>query len=239
MRSSNMRIWLVVLALLIVRALPAQDSTRVSPKWVFEILLGGGGSDEVSVRTGPDEQRSMDLAGWFHLRFAGERALGERWSSRLAIGFATGGWEGGRGGNPFAAPSAQGDRWDVAVGAGYQLYRGRRSQFALTGELRGVFGMDLSTDYQTDTAWVAASFQQVRMFYRPALSPQLAAVWRLRIGPGPFGATLRVGVEHYSYTYSRSERSAGLPELPDGLEPLTGTHTGFAYTWSIGFFGWD
>lgn len=215
------------------------DSARVAPNWLFEILLGGGASHAVDVRTRPDEMRSMDLAGWFHLRFAGEHALDKHWSARLAIGFATGGWEGGRGGNPYAAPSSSGDRWDVALGAGYQLHRGRRSQFALAGELRGVFGMDLSTDYQTDTAWAASSFQHARLLYEPAFVPQLAAVWRLRLGKGPFGATVRMGVEHYSFTCGGSELSSGLSEVPYDLLPLTGTHRGFAYAWSIGFFGWE
>jgi len=234
-----MRLVLFAFAVPCAATVIAQGSSRVAPKWVFEVLVGGGGSEAVKVRTGPEEQRSLDMAGWFHVRMAAEYGLGRRCSARLSFGFELGGWESERGGNPYATPSEQGDRWGVGAGASWQLHRGERSQFALAGELRGVFGMDVYTDYRTDTAWVASSFQQVRLFYEPALVPQVAAVWRLRIGQGPFGATLRAGVEHYSFTSSGSELSSGLSELPADLLPLTPTHTGFAYTWSIGFFGWD
>lgn len=234
-----MRALLFLLASLGPCALVAQDSSRVAPAWVFEILLGGGKGDILKVRTGPDETKSMDLAGWFHLRFAGERGLGDRLCARLTVGFSPGSWENGRGGNPYGAPSDHGDRWDIAAGMNYQVFRGQRSQFCLATEVRGVFGMDVYTDYRTDTAWVASSFQNVRLFYQSAFVPQLSAVWRLRIGKGPFGATVRIGAEHYAFTYRRSELSAGLAELPTDLLPLTGTHAGFACTWSIGFFGWQ
>ena len=234
-----MRFWMLAIFVITTPLLQAQDSSRVAPKWVMETLVGGGTSEAIHVRTGPDEWRSMDMGGWFHLRFAGEHALDEHWSVRLAVGFAANVWESGGYGDPYATPSPQGDRWDVGVGAGYQLYRGRRSQFSLAGELSAIFGMDVYRDYRTDTAWQASSFQSARLYYEPTIVPELSGIWRLRIGKDSFGATARVGVQYYSFTHSGTDLSSGLPVLPPDLMPLTGTHTGFAYVWSIGFFAWQ
>ena len=234
-----MRSWMLVITMVLAPLLQAQDSSGVAPEWVFEILLGGGGSEAIHVRTGPDEWRSMDMAGWFHLRFAGEHALDEHWSVRLAAGFAANGWDSGRHGNPYGEPNAQGDRWDIGVGAGYQLYRGRRSQFSVQGEMSAVFGMDVYRDYRTDTAWLASSFQNARLYYGPTIIPEVSVVWRLRIGPSGFGATARMGVQYYSFTHRGTDLSPGLPALPADLLPLTGTHAGLAYVWSIGLFAWQ
>ncbi|MBL7982035.1 MAG: hypothetical protein JNL52_09520 [Flavobacteriales bacterium] len=56
----------VVLGLLMVLLAASslgQDSTRIAPKWALDLYLGGGGSMDVTARTGHDDTGTIDLAG--------------------------------------------------------------------------------------------------------------------------------------------------------------------------------
>ncbi|MBK9289938.1 MAG: hypothetical protein IPN38_20385 [Flavobacteriales bacterium] len=125
-------------------AVHAQDSSRVAPKWVGDLTLGGGGSGRhITVKTGPEKSGTIDLAGWFGIGTGVEHRLAGRWSVRGSVVYELAGWE-VVGANPFASPSDQGDRWAVCAGGVYQVYRGNRSQFTVQGGARLTLGMDVN-----------------------------------------------------------------------------------------------
>jgi len=230
------RLLLLLLHMYSLHGLLAQDSSGVAPKWVAELLLGGGHGGLVEVRTGPDQYGEIDVAGWFHLGLAAERRISGRWSMRTYLGYESGGWEANTPANPFAAPSSTTDRWTLGAYGVYQLYRGFHSQFTLFAGVRGVLGMNIHTDYRTDTAYVSSSFKQVDLLYRPALVPQAGGAWRWRFRTNPESVMLRAGLEYYTDTYRDADLTSGLTDVPSDLAPLLGTQAGWAYFVDFGLF---
>lgn len=226
----------VLLTMLLAASSRGQDSTRIAPKWALELYLGGGGSEKVTARTGPDATGTIDLAGWFHLGAAVEGAIHGPWSWRGAFTFELAGWE-RTGGGPTGSYQPEGDRVGLGLGLSWQALRSRHHHVSIAAELRAVLGMDVQADLRLDTAFTASTFQHAQLFYHPAAVPRLSAAWRYRWGSNALGLVVRAGVEHFAYTYARSALSSGLPAFPAWLEPLTGTHRGFAYVVSVGLMG--
>lgn len=218
------------------RPSPGQDSTGTAPAFAFELFLGGGGEHMVQARIAPDRMDRIDLAGWFHLGTALEGAIRGPWSWRGSFTYELAGWE-RPGGGPTGSAHPEGDRVGLGAGLSWQAVRSRHHQVSVAAELRAVLGMDIRAELQMDTAFTASSFQQAQLFYRPAAVPRISIAWRYRWGSNDLGLLVRAGMEHFAYTYDRSELSNGLPAFPPGLDPLTGTHSGFAYVVSVGLIG--
>ena len=159
-----MRIVVVCAAMLVLaRSVSSQDSTHIAPKWAFDLYLGGGGTMDVTARTGPEVTGTIDLAGWFHLGGAVERRIAGRWSGRFTFGYETGGWETTGPTNPFAAPNYAADRWVIGAGGVCQVYRGARSQFNLQGSARFVFGMTVPTLITFDSTSTASDLRDITL----------------------------------------------------------------------------
>jgi hypothetical protein len=214
----------------------AQDSIRTAPLFALELVMGGGGEHVVQARTEPDRMRRIDLAEWFHLGAAIEGSMHGRWSWRGSFTYELAGWE-STGGGPTGSAHPDGDRVGLGLGLSWQTLRSRHHQVSIAAELRAVLGMDLRAELQMDTAFTVASFQQAQLFYYPAAVPRTSVAWRYRWGSNDLGLVVRAGVEYFAYTCDRSELSSGLSSFPAGLEPLTGTHSGFAYVVSVGLMG--
>jgi hypothetical protein len=235
-----MRSYVLVLMVLLSHALFPQDSTRIAPKWAFDLFLGGGSSTDVTVRTGPEATGTFDLSGWFHLGAGVERRLAERWSGRFSIGYETGGWEATGTTNPFAAPNSAAGRWAIGAGAVYQLYRAARSQFNLQGGARLLFGMQVPATITLDSTTTASDLRTLTLHFKPAVSPVLSIGWRwrpTRRSVGSIGTS--VGITWFHCTYDGVELPNDVPDLPGGLLPLTGTHEGWQLLFTIGYSGWS
>jgi len=224
--------------LLPIHCVSAQDSSQVAPKWAFDLFVGGGGAEHITVALGPDDEGSIALAGWFNLGVDAERRIEGCWSARGRLTYERAGWQ-GAGGNMFATPSDQGDRWALALGAVHQLYRGSRSQFTVQGGARLTMGMDVQAALQLDALFTAGTFQQAALHYKPAVSPVADLTWRWRTArQGPLGLCASLGIERYHSTYDHADLSSGMSELPTELAPLTGAHSGWAWTFTFGLYVW-
>jgi hypothetical protein len=235
-----MRHALLPASLLLGLHVHAQDSSRVAPKWALDLFLGGGSNTVVTVHTGPEATGTFDLSGWFHLGAGVERRIAGRWSGRFTFGYESGGWKATGTTNPFAAPNNAAGRWSTGAGAVYQLYRAARSQFNLQGGARLLFGMQVPATITLDSTTTASDLRTLTLHYRPSVSPVLAVGWRWRPTETSVGAiSASLGITWFHCTYDGVVLPSDVPELPEGLLPMTGTHDGWQLLFTIGYGGWS
>lgn len=239
-RTSSVRLSLLIMFVLGSGVLHAQDSSAVAPLWALDLCLGGGSSLDVTAHTGPDATVTFDLAGWFHLGAGVERRIVGRWSGRFSFGYESGGWKATGPGNPFAAPNYAADRWVLGAGVVHQVHRGTRSQIDLQGGARFQFGMRVPTIITLDSTSAGSDLRDLTLRYRSAVSPVLAVGWRWRPTRGSVGAIgTSIGMTWFHCTYDGVELPNDVPELPEGLLPMTGAHAGWQLLFTIGYSGWS